>query len=122
MNPVITIAAERERTRLLMTTPERDILKACLPSLSSAHPRAAATLLEALALWHRDQLSVVLVADELEGSFDEPDLVGILGIGQRSLHYSIAFATQAKRSKRRQRIPGICEFHDLQSKRLEVAW
>ena len=41
-------------------------LQAILGPIRTAHPRAAATLLEGLALWHQRPLSVVLSADDAD--------------------------------------------------------
>jgi len=46
----VMISPEPQQVRILATTPTRDVLKAILGSVRQAHPRAAATLLEGLAL------------------------------------------------------------------------
>lgn len=60
----VTIAAEPARVRLLARRQGRDVLRAVLGPAEQAHPRAVATLLEGLRLWHPGHLSVVLCADE----------------------------------------------------------
>jgi hypothetical protein len=118
---VVTLAPERDRTRLLMANGERDLIKAVLPSPHFAHPRAAATLLEGLALWHQAQLSVVLIAGDSDHSSDAMSLCDALGFGERTLHYEVSVA-HAPTSRRRGRptIDGIASFHDLRRHRLEV--
>jgi hypothetical protein len=71
----MTMAPEPDRVRILATTPTRDVFKSILPSAKSAHPRAAATLLEGLALWHQRPLCV-LFADAL-GDGGRVDSVGV---------------------------------------------
>lgn len=108
----VTIAPEPGRVRILATTPTHDVLKAVLGSARHAHPRAAATLLEGLALWHQRPLCVVLSADES----DDGSALGLcdaLGFG-RTLHYEVglAFADRRGRRPRRDR-RGLGDFRDL---------
>lgn len=118
---VVTLAPEREKCRLLMADGERDLIKALLPSLSFAHPRAAATLLEGLALWHQTRLSVVLVADESDHTSGAMCLSDALGFGERTLHYEVAVACWPERRRHtRKRIDGITSFTDLRRHRWEV--
>ena len=110
----VTISAEAQRVRLLAMTPTQDLLMAILGPVSGTHPRAAATLLEGLALWHQRPLSVVLSADDM----DDGRALGLcdaLGYG-RSLHYEvgIAFPERAARGRRRRRdLSGLGNFRDL---------
>lgn len=110
---IVTISPEPDRVRFLATTPTQDILKAVLGPASQAHPRAAATLLEALALWHQRPVSVVLSADEL----DDGSALGLydaLGYG-RTLHYEvgIAFPVARARGRRRRDLRGLGDFRDM---------
>jgi hypothetical protein len=109
----VTLAPEPDRVRILATTPSHDLLKAVLGPARDAHPRAAATLLEGLALWHQRPLSVVLSADA------SPDgcalgLCDALGFG-RTLHYevSIAFAKDRRGRRRAGDLRGLGDFRDL---------
>lgn len=109
----VTIAPEPDRVRILATTPTHDVLKGTLGPTSRAHPRAAATLLEGIALWHQQRLSVVLSADDL----DDGRALGLcdaLGFG-RSLHYEvgIALAEDRRTRRRRRELRGIGDFRDL---------
>ncbi|MEK7232882.1 MAG: hypothetical protein AAB268_03635 [Elusimicrobiota bacterium] len=118
---VVTLAPERERIRLLVTRGDRDLVKAILPPWHLAHPRAAATLLEGLALWHQQTLSVVLLADASDTSSSARALTDALGFGERTLHYDVALACRWDRQqRRRQRIEGVARFDDLRHERLEV--
>jgi hypothetical protein len=117
----VMVAPERDRVRILATTPTQDVLKAVLGPPSQAHPRAAATLLEGLALWHQRPLSVVLSADDS----DDGSALGIcdaLGYG-RSLHYEVGLAVHvAGRARRRRDLRGLGDFRDLrQLSLLEVS-
>lgn len=108
----VTIAPEPDRVRILATTATHDVLKAVLGPSRRSHPRAAATLLEGLALWHQQPLSVVLSADVS----DDGTALGLcdaLGFG-RSLHYEVALAyADHWRGRRRHDRRGLGDFRDL---------
>lgn len=116
---VVTIAPERDKTRILMADGHQDVLKAILPAARLAHPRAATTLLESLALWHQERLSVALLVDGSDHSSDALCLYDGLGNGDRTVHYEVAVACRERR-RRRGRIDGLGSFHDLRVHRLEV--
>lgn len=110
----VTLSPEPDRVRLLAMTPTRDLLIAILGPISGAHPRAAATLLEGLALWHQRPLSVVLSVDDA-GDGCALGLCDALGYG-RTLHYEVglAFPDRAARGRRRRRdLHGLGSFRDL---------
>lgn len=113
MTDTITVAISPEptRVRMLATTPERDILKAVLSPVRTAHPRAAATILEGLALWYQQRLSIVLCADEL-GNSSALGLYDGLGFGHRTLHYEVGVAYAPHRCRRRE-LRGFGDFRDL---------
>jgi hypothetical protein len=58
-----TLRVTQHQTRLLLTAPQGDLLKARLDT-SPCHPRALLTLLEGLSLWTGEPLSVALSVDE----------------------------------------------------------
>ena len=108
----VTIAPERDRVRILARAGAQDLLKAVLGPAQSTHPRAAATLLEGLSLWHQQALSVVLLAaDSSDGS--ALCLCDGLGFGQRSVHYEVGIATRESRRRGRGILPGLGDFRDL---------
>ncbi len=114
----VTIAPKPDRVRILATTPTRDVLKAVLPPARHAHPRAAAALLEGLALWQQQPLSVVLSADGLDDGC-AMGLCDALGLGERNLHYEVDLAIRAPRGHRRRELRGLGDFRDL---RQMVLW
>jgi hypothetical protein len=93
-------------TRLLLTSLEGEMLKAMLPPPAAAHPRAAATLLEGLALWLGRPLSVVLYADAQDGS-SALNLCDGLGFGAATMHYDVEVVAPARRAR------GLGRFADL---------
>jgi hypothetical protein len=113
---IVRLSAEPTRTRLLMTQGPRDIGKVILPRAPSAHPRAAATLLEGLSLFLGERLSVVLCVDEGSSSSCELGLLDGLGFGERSVFYEVGIAARESRADRRAaralRIAGS-DFRDL---------
>ena len=110
----VAIAPEPGRVRLLATTPTHDILQAILGPSQIAHPRAAATLLEGLALWHQRPLFVVLSA----GAVDDGCALGLcdaLGY-DRNLHYEVGVACpeSVARGRRQNRaLRGLGSFRDM---------
>ena len=107
----VMIAPEADQVRLLATTPTRDLLMAILGPVRGAHPRAAATLLEGLSLWHQRRLSVVLSADDA----DDGSALGLcdaLGYGQ-PLHYEVGLAFPDRARGRRRRLRGLGSFRDM---------
>lgn len=112
-NPItVTIVPEPRRVRLLATTGGTDLLKAVLGPADKTHPRAAATLLEGLALWHQQPLSVVLYADEVDNG-SALALCDALGFGQRTLHYEVDVVSGALRGRRHGRLTGVGDFRDV---------
>jgi hypothetical protein len=108
----VTIAPKPDHARILAATPTHDVLKAILGPARRAHPRAAATLLEGLALWHQRPLSVVLSADDMEDGC-ALGLCDGLGFGH-SLHYEVGIAfADDRRARRRRELRGLGDFRDL---------
>ena len=101
--------------RLLARADGQDLMKAVLSPASKAHPRAASTLLEGLALWQERPLSVVVCVD---GRSDGHalGLYDALGLGRRTLHYEVGVAYH---HARRRKLAGIGDFGDL--RRLSLA-
>jgi hypothetical protein len=118
---IVRLSAEPTQTRLLMTQGTKDIGKVILPRAPSAHPRAAATLLEGLSLFLGERLSVVLCVDEHSTSCELALLDG-LGYGERSIFYEVGVAARIspanRRAARTLRLPGS-DFRDLRHLTLE---
>jgi hypothetical protein len=112
VQPRVVIQASREKTRLLVNWGNSELLRAALPPAAAAHSRAASTLLEGLALWVQQPLSVVLAADELESSC-ELGLCDGFGFGNETLYYSV----EVLESGRRQ---GLGRFSDLRQLELRL--
>ena len=116
---IVRLSAEPMRTRLLMMQGPRDIGKVILPRAPSAHPRAAATLLEGLSLFLGERLSVVLCVDERSTSCELALLDG-LGYGERSIFYEVGVAARMgdRRASHALHLEGS-DFRDLRRLTLE---
>lgn len=114
----VMLSPEPTRTRMLAIGDGRDLLKAVLPPLSCAHPKAVVTVLEGLSLWTQQRLCVVLAVDEVAPSFcTSTDLCDALGYGTRSLYFEVGVAV--REGRRAERIPGVGDFGDLRALRVE---
>ena len=106
-----TITATASETRVLVQDHSGDRLLARLPPLPAAsHPRALASLLEALALWCGTALPVVLYVDE---TFDwqRSGLSDALGFGIDSLFFRIDIVPlEHHRRRRAKRLTGLGSF------------
>lgn len=111
---MVTVAPELDRTRLLVVENRREVLKAVLGPPSEVHPRAAATLLEGLALWYQTPLSVVLCADA-QGTSSSLHLCDGFGFGLKSLYYDVGVAVAERRRRRASSrdLRGLGDFRDL---------
>src|SRR5262249_37363128 len=85
--PRLVIKPWPTRTRLLMTDYDNEVLRAALPS-APAHPRAAPTLSEGLALWLGRPLSVVVCAADPDAS-SALGLCDGFGFGSETVHYEV---------------------------------
>jgi hypothetical protein len=108
---MVTMDPSAGATRLLVMEGRDELLRAILGPPSATHPRAAATLLEGLALWHQRPLAVALCVDEKE-STSSLHLYDALGMGERSVHYSVAVVPRVRRGGGR-RIGALGRFGDL---------
>jgi hypothetical protein len=107
----VTLDPRAGETRLLMMEGPDERMRAVLGPVTGAHPRAAETLLEGLALWHQQALSVVLCAD-VGGSTSPLRLEDALGFGVKNVHFEVEVALrQTKRRPRR--ISTLGSFVDL---------
>jgi hypothetical protein len=107
------VLPEKSSTRVLaMAGPSETILKArLLPSPS--HPRAMATLLEAIALWQGQKVRAALGAGERDGVSDlSPYREAFTDFGGPL--YSVDWVPAPGRVRRRHRdIAGLGDFSDL---------
>jgi hypothetical protein len=106
-----TIAPDHNQTRLLILQGTNELLRARLAPPTQTHPRAAATLLEGLALWYQCPLSVVLCVDDTLNS-SSLGLCDALGFGRRTLHYEVGIAVRDRR-RTPHRIGGLGDFREL---------
>jgi len=86
-------------------------MRAVLGPASHAHPRAAETLLEGLALWHQQALSVVLCVD-VGGDTSALRLEDALGFGVRNVHFEVEVALRES-ARRPRRLATLGSFGDL---------
>lgn len=107
----VTLAPDAARVRMLVSNSSGEMLRAILGPTAAMHPRAASTLLEGLALWHQQRLSVVLCADGPDAGC-AMGLFDALGLGERTLHYEVGIAMR-DRPARRRRLGGLGDFRDL---------
>lgn len=108
-----------QETRLLAMAGRHEVMRAILGPVSTGHPRATATFLEGLALWHQQALSVVLCADDA-GSSAATHMLDELAFGVKSLHYDVDVAFPDHR-RRGRRLTGLGHFADLRQLCLEGA-
>ena len=107
----VTMQALPHETRLLVMTGRDEMMRAILGPATASHPRAAATLLEGLALWHQQTVSVVLCAGD-EASSSATRMFDELGFGVRTVHYDVEVAFRG-RPRRGRRIHGFGDFSEL---------
>jgi len=120
----MAVSPERQTTRVMaMAGPSETILKArLLPS--PAHPRALATLLEAVALWQGKQVRAALCAGERDGLSDSSlyrEAFADTGGPLYTLDWVPACPRVGARRRHRD-LPGLGAFEDLRQLMLfEVA-
>ncbi len=107
----VTLDPRAGETRLLMMEGRDERMRAVLGPATRAHSRAAETLLEGLALWHQQALSVVLCA-EVGGDTSALRLEDALGFGVRNVHFEVEVALR-ERGRRPRRLATLGNFGDL---------
>ncbi len=110
--PTATIVPNDADTRILVQDSLGDVLIARLTAPSQAHHRAVPTLLEGLALWHREPLRVVLCAD-YEPWLGNLGLTDGFGFGVDTLHYEVEVVQAREHRRRRRRLRGLGGFGEL---------
>lgn len=105
----------RSEVRLLVSDLDADCLKAVLPG-SPAHPRAALTLLEGLALWSGHPLVAVLGAAPGWTPSYADDLFGhpLAPVDSALVRFDVA----TPRGKRARRLRGLGDFREVRQLRL----
>ena len=104
----------QNKTRLLAMAGRDEVMRAILGPTTASHPRAAATLMEGLALWHQQAVSVVLCAD-VEACSYATWMLDDLGLGTKIVHDDVALAFRDSRGRGR----GLGNFGDLRPLCLE---
>jgi hypothetical protein len=101
------------RARVLaMMGPSETLLKAQLEK-APKHPRALATLLEALALWQGIPVRAALAVGDEEPWCDAGQFhVGFDDFGHTPL-YSVELVSRLRRPRRGDDLPGVGDFRDL---------
>ena len=113
----VTMQPLPRETRLLVMAGRHEVMRAILGPTTASHPRAVATLLEGLALWHQQALSVVLCADA-SASSSATRRIDDLGFGVRTVHHDVEVAFHAH-PRRGRRIHAFGNFGDLRQQCLE---
>jgi hypothetical protein len=107
------IAPSLATTRVIaMAGPSDTILKAQLAA-DPKHPRALATLLEAVALWQGQPVRAALCADALGLSCDS-NLCREAFLDDGGALYSVVWVPAGAHRRRRHRLHGLGNFHDLE--------
>jgi hypothetical protein len=107
------IAPSSTTTRVVaMTGPNDTILKARLAQ-DPKHPRALATLLEAVALWEGLPVRAALCVGERAGTYDS-NLYREAFVDDGGALYSVAWVPGCEHRRRRTRVPGLGNFRDLE--------
>ena len=84
----VAIAPSNDETRILMADALGDMMIAKLGPLSQVQPDSVRLMLEALAVWHRSRLRVVVSA-ECEPQLASTGLTDGFGFGVDTLHYKV---------------------------------
>lgn len=111
----VVLSMSRGYARFLATGPEGDLLKARLP-LAARHPRAAVTLVEALAMWRGMPLAAVISAGRESHLRSAVDLFGPDGWPTESPLVNWLVEDVGRQI----RIPGVADFRDLYAARVHA--
>lgn len=114
---LVTIDPRPTETRILVMDGLDERMRAVLSPSVTAHPRAAATLLEGLSLWHQMPLCVALCVDDGVSS-SALHLYDALGEGTRNVHFEVGLVVRERRGRGR-RLPCLGRFGDLRQLTLE---
>jgi hypothetical protein len=119
----VAIHPRRSETRVLVTAGSGPTLLKARLAPQPWHQRALPSLLEALALWQRQQVHAVLVADAEDGTFATSLCPDLAAEHSRNPLYSLDVVEGRRRPpRRRDRLEGLGDFRDLRQLMLfEVA-
>lgn len=107
-----------EDLKLLVTSPEGNLIKARLP-LRPSHPRSVLTMLEGIALFNGEPLRAVISADaHRDERLDSERWFGDLWPAESAL-VRFDFARPAERARRR--IQGVGDFRAVR-RQLRLVW
>ena len=105
-----TVTASRSETRILIEDATGDRLIARLGPLDTAHRYALRTLLESVALWNQQTVTVVLCADE-SSDWQRAGVVDALGLALETLLFKVELVPAEVRPRRRaKRLTGLGSF------------
>lgn len=108
------IAPGSATTRIIaMAGPSETILKAQLVK-DPKHPRALATLLEAIALWQGQPVRAALCVDDRGISCDSTLYRGEAFLDDGGALYSIVWVPAGAHRRRKHRLDGLGNFRDLE--------
>lgn len=107
------IAPGKTTTRIVaLETPSEPILRAQLRK-DPAHPRALATLLEAIALWQGQPVRAALCAGG-SGLSSDSTICREAFLDDGGALYSLVWVPAGAHRRRRQRLDGLGNFRDLE--------
>jgi len=107
----VIVAPSVEQTRVLGTIDGHEILKAALPGMGAGDANALPILLEGIARWTQQRLSVVLVADEAAGTLSAATYEAL--VETPTFFYDVGVAVRDRHRRARQTIGGVASFRDL---------
>lgn len=113
----VTMKPLPQETRVLLMAGRHELMRGILGPVAASHPRAVATFLEGLSLWHEQALSVVLCAGDT-GSSCATRMYDGLGYGAKTVHYEVEVVYPV-RPRRGRRISGFGDFGELRQLCLE---
>ena len=110
IRPTAFLKTSPHSTKVLVRLDGDEVLKACLLTPRTPHPRALPALLEAMALWYQAPVHAVLCATG-EASWCRLGLLDDLCLSADTVHYTVELRHRER--ERRQRIAGLGSFDDL---------
>jgi hypothetical protein len=116
----VMVMPSTTRTRVLVTHGPDELLRAIVPPPSRIrHERSLPRFLEGLSLLLDSSLRVVLCVDALEAGFCL-GLTDEMGLGERSIYYTVEVVSRSARRRRGRRIRGVGDFAEFRRLRLVI--